>query len=532
MALALLGLFACGEGSSSGLLDAGEDFVCGDGIVEPGEECDDGNRVSGDGCSADCRVEVEKLPKDPPEAGACESRDDGDECGDGKICRGGECVVPECSSNGDCDNGLVCDGVERCVAGACARGTAPADGASCGGDRVCLGGACAQTSCTANSDCGAATACRHAGSCDQSTFSCVPGALRAPGTACPGGSCNASGACVPAAPQNRKICKLTGPGTSSAQYGVVATDLGIAVRQPNGQMAYIFGDTFSEACVGCGVWTSPVLLRSEPGLPTGCIHFNSAAGGATAKQILDYEHHADGISTWLPSDAITIGNRMYLHVIANEGLGNVRETRIAYSDDNGENWTLSDAAVWPGHINDHLRQLWTWERGEDGYVYIFATKFISRDRGIILHRVPDDQLLNPAAYQPWRWDGAQWGWGANHEDASLVHDTHYGEMSLRRIQGKWVFVYFNASDYDMSVKILEHGPTSHMYETNPTILIHGSGWHNERDVPPLRAAQLYGGYIHPDSTLDNLHLIVSQWAAPSSWPYRSMHYQVDVSDVR
>jgi len=31
--------------------------VCGDGIVSLGEECDDGNFVSGDGCSAVCEVE-------------------------------------------------------------------------------------------------------------------------------------------------------------------------------------------------------------------------------------------------------------------------------------------------------------------------------------------------------------------------------------------------------------------------------------------------------------------------------------------
>src|ERR1700689_5033658 len=28
--------------------------VCGDGIIEGNEVCDDGNTVSGDGCSADC----------------------------------------------------------------------------------------------------------------------------------------------------------------------------------------------------------------------------------------------------------------------------------------------------------------------------------------------------------------------------------------------------------------------------------------------------------------------------------------------
>src|SRR5690606_9770062 len=42
-----------------------------------------------------------------------------------------------------------------------------------------------------------------------------------------------------------KIKNLTGEATSSGQFGVGGTDLGIAVRQPNGQIAYIFGDTFA-----------------------------------------------------------------------------------------------------------------------------------------------------------------------------------------------------------------------------------------------------------------------------------------------
>jgi fibro-slime domain-containing protein len=31
--------------------------MCGDGLVVPGEECDDGNNVDGDGCSKDCKIE-------------------------------------------------------------------------------------------------------------------------------------------------------------------------------------------------------------------------------------------------------------------------------------------------------------------------------------------------------------------------------------------------------------------------------------------------------------------------------------------
>jgi len=36
--------------------------ICGNGVVEPPETCDDGNLVDGDGCSALCQVE--NLPPD------------------------------------------------------------------------------------------------------------------------------------------------------------------------------------------------------------------------------------------------------------------------------------------------------------------------------------------------------------------------------------------------------------------------------------------------------------------------------------
>ncbi len=36
--------------------------VCGNGSVEPGEDCDDGNTSDGDGCSADCLVEGGGVP--------------------------------------------------------------------------------------------------------------------------------------------------------------------------------------------------------------------------------------------------------------------------------------------------------------------------------------------------------------------------------------------------------------------------------------------------------------------------------------
>lgn len=40
--------------------------VCGDGKVDPGEECDDGNNANGDGCSANCRKEPPPPAPAPP----------------------------------------------------------------------------------------------------------------------------------------------------------------------------------------------------------------------------------------------------------------------------------------------------------------------------------------------------------------------------------------------------------------------------------------------------------------------------------
>lgn len=40
--------------------------VCGNGSLEAGEQCDDGNTTAGDGCSANCRIEVKPPPPVPP----------------------------------------------------------------------------------------------------------------------------------------------------------------------------------------------------------------------------------------------------------------------------------------------------------------------------------------------------------------------------------------------------------------------------------------------------------------------------------
>ena len=53
--LIALGVFATAW--LSGAAQAGPASVCGDGVTEGNETCDDSNTVSGDGCSANCLIE-------------------------------------------------------------------------------------------------------------------------------------------------------------------------------------------------------------------------------------------------------------------------------------------------------------------------------------------------------------------------------------------------------------------------------------------------------------------------------------------
>jgi cysteine-rich repeat protein len=60
---------------------------CGDGMVGAGEACDDGNMTNGDGCSATCQIE----PPPPPPVCGNEVLEDGEDCDDGNTANGDGC---------------------------------------------------------------------------------------------------------------------------------------------------------------------------------------------------------------------------------------------------------------------------------------------------------------------------------------------------------------------------------------------------------------------------------------------------------
>jgi cysteine-rich repeat protein len=114
--------------SLPGCLDWGSLQVgrCGDGFIGPEERCDDGNQSGGDGCSADCQLELDggtsldagSAPEGgeagPPPAPLCgNGRLDADEvCDDGNESNADACLNG--CSLATCGDGQLRAGVEEC----------------------------------------------------------------------------------------------------------------------------------------------------------------------------------------------------------------------------------------------------------------------------------------------------------------------------------------------------------------------------------------------------------------------------------
>lgn len=77
----------CSEDAGNCYVDYDAGPACGDGVVNPGEECDDGNSLAGDGCNGACNVEPFF------------------DCGDA----GTDCVFTLVCGDGQLDPGEICD---------------------------------------------------------------------------------------------------------------------------------------------------------------------------------------------------------------------------------------------------------------------------------------------------------------------------------------------------------------------------------------------------------------------------------------
>ncbi|HEX5037027.1 MAG TPA: hypothetical protein VFX30_07690 [bacterium] len=145
--------------------DCGACPVCGDGQLDPGEQCDDGNTSSDDCCSATCQFET----------GSC---DDDNSCTDGDSCSQGACVAGSpvtCNDHEDCTDDS-CDPLSGCVftnddTNACT------DNNVCTSDDACQSGSCVPgqlISCDDGDACTEAS-CDSVTGCQQAPIACTDG---------------------------------------------------------------------------------------------------------------------------------------------------------------------------------------------------------------------------------------------------------------------------------------------------------------------------------------------------------------------
>src|SRR5690606_27408503 len=198
-------------------------MICGNGVVEGSEQCDDGNEVDDDGCTRECEftctenihcadddvcdgaevcnTETHTCEEGTPAADgtACETET-------GVVCFMGGCITPECGNsvvepgeqcddgmNGDDDDGCTdacevtctteadCSHLDgQCTVGACVdnlcvsepanEGNSCDDGMACTTGETCGGGTCGGG---APVDCSSEDSECTVGVCDETDGSCV-----------------------------------------------------------------------------------------------------------------------------------------------------------------------------------------------------------------------------------------------------------------------------------------------------------------------------------------------------------------------
>lgn len=340
------------------------------------------------------------------------------------------------------------------------------------------------------------------------------------------------------------IRDITGPDITT-KFGFEGTDLGIPYELPNGSGMYLFGDTFDGMQPGSPGWRSPVGVRSQTGYTPGTnltagIVWDNAAGGARAKE-LTVNYHQTTVAhgpngsykfsefTVIPSDAITLNGKVYMFTSSVHDWGstwwatNFCFVSVCDRDPYGETFYRTDT-FWPNNGQGDLRQQITLARNDDGWVYAVGSSFSRSIDGMLLMRVREGNILDKSQWQEWGWRQADgWKWRGPYQGTPFLPDA-CGETSLRKIEGVWVLSYFDPKRYAIVTRWTKNieAPWS-----NPQVQVYGGSWgpgDGGRGFPPGTVAQLYGGFIHPKSTLNRLTIIVSQWRNPGGWPYRAMQF--------
>lgn len=308
-----------------------------------------------------------------------------------------------------------------------------------------------------------------------------------------------------AATELEVVQQLTGPGSANRtveRWGVVGTDLGHSFPH-RGDLYLTFGDTYGSGGLfrtggfGARDWRSNVMARIDEPDPRGALRFTEMLSrpDGRARELLSRDMLPGEPETVIPTAGISDGRRMFLHHMSvrswdGPGRWTVGRSGIAYSDDDGDTWTVDPDAVW-GEGSGFAQVAYA---QDDGSVYVFGIPE-GRFGDVRLARVSSDALLRPDAYR--YWTGA--GWVPEEGRAAALVPGPVGELSVRwsRAHDLWLMMYLDEERRAVVLRTAERvtGPWS---EARPL-------------VSAARFPTLYAPYMLPLETGRDVYFTISRY---------------------
>jgi hypothetical protein len=358
-----------------------------------------------------------------------------------------------------------------------------------------------------------------------------------------------------------------------ARFGIAGTDVG--VMWDNGmlddpstpynehQILMAFGDTFSGDNM-TGAWRFNVLLRSADTvlsdgmtIPNG-EWFNGNMFGGTplgnptfARQII----HPDGLPagiTLIPTAGISLptpgtrfGVTQYVNFMSVTNWGapgtwTTNYSAIAYSVDNGENWTVAPTSVrynqpWTGNQNF---QQGAFVRPGDGYVYNYGTPN-GRQGAAYVSRVLEKDILDVSKYEYYSkgTTGGWFGWGATaagwHKNNPAAATPVFGQdQGACGVANPGNQVSEMSVQYNKQLKkyVVLYGDQFNNIVMRTSDTPQGS-WSSAKVLLPQQPGGIYAPMMHPWSsstmgTGNDLYWNLSLWSE-----YNVMLMKTDLSKV-
>ncbi|MFD4180482.1 DUF4185 domain-containing protein [Rhodococcus sp. NPDC058514] len=305
------------------------------------------------------------------------------------------------------------------------------------------------------------------------------------------------------------VAQLTGPGSinrTDKRWQVNGTDLGIMWESKPGEVAIAFGDTFGKDWTPPGAngqdWRSNVLGHSTDRDLSDGLTIDSMVQDSRchAAELLGSRKVKNWETTTIPTSGFAIGDRQYMSYMSVRrwsmipGMWYTNHGGIAYSDDNGQTWVKDPYAKWENIFGLNQFQVASMVPAGD-HVYMFGTPN-GRLGTISVARVAKDQVLNKSAYQYWV-DGS-WTPVGEHAPTPVLKGVA-AEVSVRYDQSRdlWQMSYLDSPAGTIVLR-QANSPQGAWSEGIPMV--------RSTDYP-----KLYGGFLHPWSTADDLYFTMSEW---------------------